>query len=171
MEGKRFLHSLRLTNFLSYGPEGVEIDLQPLNVLIGPNTSGKSNLIEAIGLLRAAPSKDGLATAIRLGGGISEWLWKGSPDTHDLKIETVVEYPQGQMPVRYRLTLTRSGAKFEVMDEALEDVRSLRGQRTPNFYFHWEQGRPVFNVPGTTTDREVKREKLTLSPDQLHLQR
>lgn len=41
MEGKRFIHSLRLQNFLSYGSEGEEIELQPLNVLIGPNASSK----------------------------------------------------------------------------------------------------------------------------------
>jgi AAA15 family ATPase/GTPase len=50
MEGKRFIRTMRLQNFLSYGSEGEEIELQPLNVLIGPNASGKSNLIEAIGL-------------------------------------------------------------------------------------------------------------------------
>lgn len=56
MEGKRFIRTLRLENFLSYGSEGEEIELQPLNVLIGANTSGKSNLIEAIGILRATPT-------------------------------------------------------------------------------------------------------------------
>jgi predicted ATPase len=53
MEGKRFIHKLRLKNLLSYGSEGGEIELQPLNVLIGPNASGKSNLIEAIASLPA----------------------------------------------------------------------------------------------------------------------
>ena len=56
MEGKRFIRSLRVENFLSYGSEGEEIELQPLNVLIGSNASGKSNLIEAIGLLKATPT-------------------------------------------------------------------------------------------------------------------
>ena len=42
MEGKRFIRSLRVENFLSYGSEGEEIELQPLNVLIGANASGKS---------------------------------------------------------------------------------------------------------------------------------
>ena len=55
MDGHRLIQSLKLRNLLSYGPEGVEIELLPLNVLIGPNASGKSNLVEAIGLLAAAP--------------------------------------------------------------------------------------------------------------------
>lgn len=55
MEGKRFLRSIELKNILSYGPEGVKLELEPLNVLIGPNASGKSNLIQALRLLQAAP--------------------------------------------------------------------------------------------------------------------
>ena len=66
MEGKRFIHKIKLQNFLSYGSEGEEIELQPLNVLIGPNGSGKSNLIEAIGLLQATPGN--LTAPIREGG-------------------------------------------------------------------------------------------------------
>ncbi len=74
MEGKRFIRSLRVENFLSYGSEGEEIELQPLNILIGSNASGKSNLIEAIGLLKATPTD--LPAPIRQGGGISDFLWK-----------------------------------------------------------------------------------------------
>jgi predicted ATPase len=53
MEGKRFIQSLHLKNLLSYGSEGVELELEPLNVFIDLNASGKSNLIEAISLLQA----------------------------------------------------------------------------------------------------------------------
>ncbi len=56
MEGKRFIHTLKLQNFLSFGSDGEEIELQPLNVLIGTNASGKSNLIEAFGVLKATPT-------------------------------------------------------------------------------------------------------------------
>jgi predicted ATPase len=69
------LNSIKLTNLLSFGAE-TEIVLNPgLNVLIGANGSGKSNLIEVISLLQSLP-KD-LTKVIRDGGGIEEWLWKG----------------------------------------------------------------------------------------------
>ena len=55
MDGKRLIERIRLTNFLSFGPEGEEISLQPLNVLIGPNSSGKSNFVEAVELLEVLP--------------------------------------------------------------------------------------------------------------------
>jgi predicted ATPase len=56
---------LTLKKILSFNEATVE--LGPLNVLIGPNAVGKSNLIEVIGLLQAAPNS--LATAILRGGG------------------------------------------------------------------------------------------------------
>ena len=49
------LRRLKLSGLLSFGPNGVELPLAPLNVLIGANGSGKSNLLEAIALLRSAP--------------------------------------------------------------------------------------------------------------------
>jgi recombinational DNA repair ATPase RecF len=59
------LRQVKLENLLSFRDTTVE--LRALNVLIGANASGKSNLIEAIGLLQAAPVD--LNTAIlRLGG-------------------------------------------------------------------------------------------------------
>ena len=53
-----FIKYIRLKNFLSYGPKGVELKLHPLNVFIGPNAAGKSNLIEALRIIRAAAQTD-----------------------------------------------------------------------------------------------------------------
>ena len=91
---KRFLRAIRLRNILSFGPDTTELELQSLNVLIGPNGAGKSNLIEAIGLLQSAPTN--LLDPIRAGGGIAEWVWKGSDDTPVAEIEATVSYPQGK---------------------------------------------------------------------------
>ena len=51
MEGKRTIGTIRLENILSFGPDTLPFRLEPLNVLIGPNASGKSNLIEAFSIL------------------------------------------------------------------------------------------------------------------------
>ena len=51
-----FLQKIRLDGFLSFAPGSDALELRPLNVLIGPNASGKSNLIEAFELLRAMPT-------------------------------------------------------------------------------------------------------------------
>ena len=70
-----FIQRLGLQGLLSFPPDMEPFDLQPLNVLIGPNGSGKTNVIEALELLHAAPTS--LKKAIQAGGGISEWVWKG----------------------------------------------------------------------------------------------
>src|SRR5438105_4583019 len=90
----RFLREITLRNILSYGPDSDPIPLCNLNVLIGPNGSGKSNLIEAIALLRATPVEKDLRDAIREGGTITEWVWKGRPEA-PASIEAVVANPAG----------------------------------------------------------------------------
>jgi predicted ATPase len=172
MEGKRFIRTMRLQNFLSYGSEGEEIKLQPLNLLIGSNASGKSNLIEAIGLLKAIPTD--LTAPIRKGGGISDFLWKGNQGIPTAEIETIVDYPEGVMPLRYRLRFTSSGQRLELIDEVVENELPNPGESQPYFFYCYQQGRPVLNVKtkpeskaGTSigrSERSLPREELV--PDQ-----
>jgi predicted ATPase len=104
------LNSIKLTNLLSFGAE-TEIILNPgLNVLIGANGSGKSNLIEAISLLQAMP-KD-LAKVIRDGGGIDEWLWKGEKNPV-ASIEIVMSRFNGK---KFKEKLLRHILKFDVVE-------------------------------------------------------
>jgi len=173
VEGKRFLRTLWLRNFLSFGDDGVEVELLPLNVLIGPNGSGKSNLIEAISLLRAAPTD--LAAPIREGGGLREWLWKGLPSTSVAQIHTTVWYPDGIMPLRYRIALATAGQRMEVVDEAIENERpSKQGETDSYFYYRYQNGHPALNVKtmededggelGKRVKRSLRREDL--NPEQ-----
>src|SRR3954451_24881350 len=69
------LRSIRSTNVLSFGDSGTQLELEALNVLIGPNGVGKSNLLELLSLLKS--SAGDLAREVREGGGIHDWLWKG----------------------------------------------------------------------------------------------
>jgi hypothetical protein len=65
---QRLIPSIRLPDFLPLGPDAEEIELESLNLLIGPNVSGEFNLIEAIGFLRASPID--LPLPIGEGGGV-----------------------------------------------------------------------------------------------------
>ena len=77
MEGKRLIEKIRLRNILSFGDKGEEITLEPLNIIIGQNASGKSNLVDVIKLLRSLPQDKGLVNFVSRSGGINEWIWKG----------------------------------------------------------------------------------------------
>ena len=75
-----YIKSITPRRLLSFGPDTPPIELRPLNVLIGPNASGKSNLIDLLRLVRSLPSD--MQTPIRGGGGIEGWTWKGTaPNT------------------------------------------------------------------------------------------
>jgi predicted ATPase len=139
------IDSIKLKNFLSFGPESMELELKPLNILIGPNGSGKSNLIEAIGLLRSA-SKD-LTAPIRDGGGISEWLWKGDPQTPISEIDATVNYPSALISIRHHIAFTREGQRFKLEDESIENSRpDSASYKNVQFYYRFRKGRPVMNV-------------------------
>ena len=73
---------LRVRNFKSL--RDVEIRLGPLNVLAGPNMSGKSNIIDALRFLHEIifpqAGTTGINYAVANRGGIGEVLWKGGDD-------------------------------------------------------------------------------------------
>lgn len=48
MNDPRLIKSIRIRNLLSFGPESEEVEMRPLNVLIGPNGSGESNFLDAV---------------------------------------------------------------------------------------------------------------------------
>ena len=64
MDGKRLIEKIKLRNILSFGDKGEEIELQPLNIIIGQNASGKSNLVDVLKLLRSLPQDKGLVNFI-----------------------------------------------------------------------------------------------------------
>ncbi|NET71186.1 MAG: AAA family ATPase [Sphaerospermopsis sp. SIO1G2] len=119
MEGKRFIHKIKLQNFLSYGSEGEEIELQPLNVLIGRNSAGKSNLIEAISILKATPTN--LPAPFRQGGGINEFLWKGERSNSIANIDVILNYQERyRNHLHYKLSITEVGQRLELATECLD---------------------------------------------------
>ncbi len=166
-----FIRRIGLRGLLSFPPDMEPFDFQPLNVLIGPNGSGKTNLIEALELLRATPTD--FAAAIRDGGGAAEWLWKGENPARaaTVDIETGDSTPSTGRPLRYLLQFTSSNSRVEVLDEAIEEVKPDIGHDEPYFYYHFQQGRPAINVKETTeggsgghVERRLKRDDIL--PDQ-----
>ena len=147
--------SITPRNILSFGPETEPIELRPLNLLIGPNASGKSNLIETIALMRATASDP--RAVIRSGGGVGEWLWKGNPEGA-ASVDLVVKNPKGRQPLRHVLEFNRLGHEFHVMDERIENDHPYPGHPDPYFYYRYQNGDPVFNLGGE--QRRLTRERL-----------
>jgi len=155
---KRLIRTIRLTNLLSFGPKTEATELLGLNVLIGPNGSGKSNLIEAISLLQACPRD--LQAPIRAGGGVSEWLWKGSPVAEPAEVNVTVSYSPGPMAIRHSLSFTTVGQRFELADETIENERP--GSAEDFFYrYRYLDGSPAVNVPVTMTSVAEQMQRIS----------
>lgn len=101
---------------MSFGPDTPPIELRALNVLIGANGSGKSNLIEVISLLQAAPTD--LLRPIREGGGIHDWLWKGGEGVPVAEIVVIV-VPPGWVPLRHSISFTEPPQRTQLVQETL----------------------------------------------------
>lgn len=155
------IHKIKLNNILSFGPSTDWLDMQPLNVLIGPNGSGKSNLIEALGLLHAAPRD--IASPIREGGGVQDWIWKGEPKAKYASIDVMLSNPDHQVPLRYLLAFAERGQRFELTNERIETAVPLGHHDRPYMYFGYENGIPYINHK-TEGRRQLARSKI--NPEQ-----
>jgi predicted ATPase len=120
VQGKKFLRSIRLKNLLSFGDEGANLELEPLNVLIGPNNAGKSNLIAAVSLLAAAPRD--LMKPIREGGGVAEWIWKGKREQRSGEVEVVLQSFPSAQALTYTLEITGEQDRFRIGRERLAEA-------------------------------------------------
>lgn len=153
------IHSIQLSNFLSFGKNIEEIPLGPLNIIIGPNGSGKSNLLEAFELLRNAPEQ--LLKPFR-DSGVREWLWKGVKETPIASLEVIVNHPKVKLPLRYQLDFTEKAQRFDLVDERIEDERQTDSTKSqPYFYYQFNDGHPTLNVKGKS--RKLQQEHVDLN--------
>ena len=136
------LREIAARNLLSFGPEGLSLELKPLNVLIGPNGSGKSNLFEVLGLLKAVPTE--LPGPIRSGGGIRNWLWRRDP-ANTATLESVVDFPGRQYPLRHKIEFTESNQRFTLLDERIENRVPDPTPEEADFSYRFAKGQAVLS--------------------------
>ncbi len=87
--------------------EFAELELGPLTVLVGPNASGKSNLMDVMGFLSDA-ARLGLESAITRRGGIDS-IGRKSPTGRVLGPEIGCQYGYRWGTLEYGLALRRNG--------------------------------------------------------------
>ena len=134
-----FLERLKLKKILSFNE--AEIELRQLNVLIGPNAAGKSNLIEVIGLLQATPTS--LWNHILRGQTVRQWFWLG--DAVQSPIATIgciikLHGRDGEA-LGYELRISEDSGGFVVVSEQLAS-----GAADSKNYFMRTAGRVTFSI-------------------------
>ncbi len=144
------IRRLQVKNFKSI--RELDLELGPINVLVGPNMAGKSNLIDVFRFLTRmvlpATGTYGLPNAVQVVGGFWELAWKGS-DSNLLSLRlqgeipgtevdsqatdwdygiSVVSDPRGYS-VRVQeefLTFTKAAARTDLLDTHAGQRRILR---------------------------------------------
>jgi predicted ATPase len=109
---------LSLKKVLSFNDSTVE--LGQLNVLIGPNAVGKTNLIEVIALLQSAPNS--ISREILRGGGVRQWIWLGdSVPSPIATIDCQLRLARGRQvgPLTYHLEFSEAANGFTILKEQI----------------------------------------------------
>ena len=107
--GSVAIERLELEDILSFGPESPPVELGPLNVLIGPNASGKSNLIRVLQLLSQVPTDKSLATPD--GSHPDDWIHRGRHPLTGGRIKVSIQ--DGGTPLIYELRIRSVKGHFE----------------------------------------------------------
>ena len=135
------IDSLRLRNYLSVQDESLR--LSRLNVLIGTNASGKSNLINALSFLRDALDQDfGFAVGVR--GGFVHLACKASTAT---RVGIVATFKDADWTFEWSVELSKDGLGYSVREELhrfREDQppqQILVSRRGEGWWWSGEQGK------------------------------
>jgi predicted ATPase len=142
IEGFRSLRSVRL-------------ELRPLNVLIGPNQSGKTNILDALDLLARAVQGQLTTSLYQSRGGLTHLLWAGDgPRRISYRVEYEPAGQAGQFVERsetfaYSLTIEEQAQGHVIGEECLQFTPSGSSSMLP--LFEVRRGDIVFhsNFPGT----------------------
>jgi predicted ATPase len=117
---------IHIRNFKSL--RDVEIRLSPLNVLAGPNMSGKSNIIDVLRFVQEMifpqAGTIGIHYALAQRGGIDEVLWKGGDESLLTILIEGTDYAKPNYQFTYELKLlTGIGGFVSIQDESLNVLR------------------------------------------------
>lgn len=121
------LKRLKVSAFLSFGPKGIDLELRPLNVLIGANGSGKSNLLEAITLLKATAGYDVTESNNRQGIA-RDWLWQGPESPQEARIEALVTATGDGPCLQHGIILRERNRELTMVEERVAAITSENEQ-------------------------------------------
>ncbi|TFE68770.1 AAA family ATPase [Methylacidiphilum caldifontis] len=172
------LKRIKIKNFLSF--DELNIDLRRLNVLIGPNMSGKSNFIEclrfvefalnpAFALMPMGISQDstplqptppvGRPSALRGAfnylGGFSDVLWKGTAQEQPIEIHLEVQLQQAS-PKSFEYDFVIEGSRQFENVEVLEEKLTQHYQGKSLVMLHRKQDVVCYRTAQTSPEQNLK---------------
>ena len=147
--------------------EHAELELGPLAVLVGPNASGKSNLLDVLGFLADA-ARDGLEAAVSRRGGIGA-IGRKTPGGKALAPEIGLHYKTPEGTLQYSVTLMRRRngeyrvkREFARLEPTRLDVNPFEVEITDRRLTKPDL-KSIFKETGPTSDETSKRTAFQIS--------
>jgi predicted ATPase len=136
------LFGFSFNNVLSFAPNSKYVRLKELNVLVGTNGSGKSNVIEVFSLLSTIPSgHDG--EYISKNGGIEQWLWRGPDSSEDAAFIAVTLGSEAE-ELLYEIRFKNESNRPQIVFEAVR--AHARNERGDTLVFRRDRDTAAFYV-------------------------
>ena len=121
-EGKAFLEKVHIENFRSL--RDVNLSLKPLTVLVGPNASGKSNVLRSLYLLnRMIIAGSSLSVE-----GIRSSVWAREASSITFQLESKVEKTTTKYKLAHKVENDKSFVDEELSVNGLNVISTQRGQ-------------------------------------------
>lgn len=113
------LDRLVIKNFKGIGEPGVDLELKPLTLLVGPNRSGKSSILEALAIFTQSIERDKLQTW-------GELIKAGPEENEAIPVEELLHSKSSQLelvfykaPLEYRYVYDQASKKsYQLLREA-----------------------------------------------------
>ena len=123
-EEKTFLEKVHIKNFLSL--RDVELPLKPLTVLVGPNASGKSNILNALQLLKVMMVSENLPPV----EFIQSRFWAGEANHITFRLQANAEETETEYKLRLKAEARRPFAVEELLVDSVKAISIQNGQGT-----------------------------------------
>lgn len=180
------LHKLIVTNFCAIGATPVEIELDDIVVLVGPNNAGKSSILRAYEVVMSHGSKKAELTADDFHGGVKDgvcpeielqtvihdnspgarWILE-DPETKDRIVRERWRWPAPGAPVRQGYDVEAGEWSDEVPWGAPNIANSRRPQphRVDAFAAPEKQAEEILKLLSAVLEDRVKTHKALTSDD------
>ncbi len=118
-----FIKRMKIRNILSFDDEGVDIELKPLNVLIGANASGKSNFLTALKFLFNLSDRSELLRLLSKKGGIDNFICKIGNKNQNGFLESVLNLSKNDNDlntINYSIKFQENQKRLMIIEEILQ---------------------------------------------------
>jgi predicted ATPase len=143
----------------------VQLSLKPLNIIIGPNASGKSNLFKALRFIRDIVVKGEWRPYQEAGDhlfwyGVEEDDREKHPDQFAIGLTTELPEQLGRLPPTYRLAVQFESERLSLLEESL-CLKLAAAEREPVMFIQRDGQQVKYYVEHKRGEYDVRETRLS----------